>query len=80
MPIMEVVEMIYFEQFGMKCGHTAGAGRAGQYTIGEEEELSYETGGQMGLPPDDRSDFARGFRVGYLLAAEGSEIPERYLA
>jgi len=61
---------------GARCGHIEGRGRAGQYIIGEEIELSYEAACNQGLIGSLTVQWARGYRMGYKLAVEGSELPE----
>ena len=61
---------------GARCGHIEGKGRAGQYVIGEEIELSYVAAMNQKLPNATAvSDWAAGYRYGYKRAAEGSALP-----
>ena len=62
---------------GARCGHLEGRGRAGSYIIGEEEPLSYEAAA-FNVPAETHRylmAWARGYRYGYKLAAEGSSLP-----
>lgn len=62
---------------GARCGHLEGRGRAGSYVIGEEESLSYDAA-EYNVPQETHRYFhawARGYRYGYTLAAEGSSLP-----
>lgn len=62
---------------GARCGHIEGKGRAGSYVIGEEEELAYQAA--MNNVPAETHRYlhawARGYKYGYKLAAEGSALP-----
>jgi hypothetical protein len=60
---------------GARCGHVEGKGRAGAYIIGEEILLSYDAGDNQIFPPGCRALWEQGYRSGYKLAAEGSELP-----
>lgn len=59
---------------GARCGHVEGKGRAGQYLTGEEIEASWDAAVEQKLPPVQSADWERGYRHGYLLAAEGSDL------
>jgi hypothetical protein len=64
-------------QKGSRCGYIEGRHRAGSYVIGEEYELSWESADNQGfLSQILVTAWARGYRKGYLLAAEGSELPK----
>jgi hypothetical protein len=64
---------------GARCGHLEGKGRADQYVIGEEVEPSYEAAINQGLIGSLTSMWAKGYRIGYKLAAEGSPLPSEWL-
>jgi hypothetical protein len=71
---------------GLRAGHEAGKGRAGQYVIGEEYFPSYEAAERRALTREEcagpvlpcECEWARGFRDGYKIAAEGSELPASF--
>lgn len=72
---------IFFAQ-GARCGHIEGRGRADQYIIGEEIDLSWEAADNQDLSqrggasgPSQCHAWAKGYQYGYRLAAEGSELP-----
>ena len=61
---------------GARCGHIEGKGRAGQYVIGEEEDLAHAAAWANAATMRDRAFWAAGYKRGYLLAAEGSSLPD----
>lgn len=62
---------------GARCGHIEGKGRAGDYVIGEELELSEEAAANQSYYDMGQRDWwAAGYRRGYRLAAEGEPLPE----
>lgn len=64
---------------GARCGHIEGKGRAGQYIIGEEEMLALDAVKAQRLYSSKLiAKWAAGYRLGYKLAAEGSELPKQY--
>jgi hypothetical protein len=70
----------YFAQ-GARCGAIEGKGRAGQYVIGEETELSWEAADANTAGKDRvfNCAWSAGYRYGYLRAAEGSTVhPDVY--
>lgn len=67
---------------GARCGHLEGKGRAGSYVIGEEGPLSYEAADAqttLFAHADGRERWAAGYRHGYKLAAEGSELEPHFV-
>lgn len=65
---------------GARCGNIEGKGRADQYIINEEIELSWEAAGNQGFEEGliVKVPWAEGYQHGYKLAAEGSELEEEY--
>jgi hypothetical protein len=64
---------------GARCGHIEGRNRAGSYVIGEEIDLAWEAADNQPLTEYGlKLAWASGYRLGYLLAAEGSPLPDKY--
>jgi hypothetical protein len=62
---------------GARCGHLEGQGRAGEYVIGEEVQLSWDAADNQGLSdPYIALMWEAGYQYGYLRAAEGESLPE----
>lgn len=62
---------------GARCGHLEGRGRAGSYVLGEEVPLSWDAADAQELESEPLVHlWAQGYRHGYRLAAEGSELEE----
>lgn len=58
-------------QQGLRCGAIEGKGRAAAYVAGEEYDLSYEAArNNVGESPIIH-EWARGYRIAYIKAAEG---------
>jgi hypothetical protein len=70
----DMSKTFYFKQ-GKRCGHIEGRGRAGQYVIGEEWLASIEAADNQEIDPEEKDAFASGYREGYLMAAEGTDLP-----
>lgn len=69
---------------GAQAGHRAGQHRAGAYIIEEEVLLSWDAAEEAAIHtqglgnPHIRGSWSFGYRVGYRLAAEGSQLPDHY--
>lgn len=60
---------------GARCGHIDGKARCGAYVLGEELDPSFEAAAINASGKDDRYWWARGYREGYRLGAEGEPLP-----
>lgn len=73
---MKDYETRHFAQ-GARCGHLEGKGRAGSYVLDEEYPLAEEAAiNNVHTPGANRDAWARGYRIGYRLAAEGKPLPD----
>lgn len=65
---------------GARCGHIEGKNRVGQYVLDEEYLPSWEAAENQGLHSSVTVEvWARGYRFGYKLAAEGNPLPGDFL-
>lgn len=63
---------------GARCGHLDGKGRAGCYILGEEALLAAEAAKAQGLSEGKAWHWSLGYQYGYLKAASGEELDEKY--
>lgn len=61
---------------GMRCGHIDGRSRVGIYVIGEEETIELGPASERFSAPSECAAFANGYRAGYRIGADGSELPD----
>lgn len=64
---------------GARCGYIEGKGRAGSYVLGEEDSLARAAAWANTSTARDQAFWAAGYKRGYLLAVEGSTLPDEYV-